>query len=100
MPLVLEYEDVAKRPGMVPALTAEDIDVVIEYLCVKANQRKIFFLWRPFLKDPKDDLVFELAVSAQADIVTFNVGDFGGSETLGVRVLTPQTLLREIEELK
>ena len=98
VPLVLEYEEVAKRPGMVPALTTENIDAVIDYLCAKANQRKIFFLWRPFLKDPKDDLVLELAASAQAEVVTFNVRDFRASETLGVRALTPQTFLREIGE--
>jgi hypothetical protein len=38
------------------------VDDVVEYLCSVADRRKIFFLWRPFLRDPDDDLVLELAV--------------------------------------
>lgn len=98
VPLVLEYEEVAKRPGNAPNLSAADIDAVIDYLCAVARLQEIFFLWRPHLKDPKDDLVLELAVTAQADIVTFNLKDFSGAETFGVRVLTPQALLQEIGE--
>jgi putative PIN family toxin of toxin-antitoxin system len=96
VPLVLEYEEVAKRPGTVPGLSSEDIDAVIDYLCAVSKHREIFFLWRPHLKDPKDDMVLELAVAAGADIVTFNLKDFSGTETFGVRALTPQTLLKEI----
>jgi putative PIN family toxin of toxin-antitoxin system len=96
VPLVLEYEEVAKRPGMVPSLNPEAIDAVIDYLCAVANHREIFFLWRPHLKDPKDDMVLELAVSAQADIITFNLRDFSGAETFGIKTLTPQTLLIEM----
>jgi hypothetical protein len=34
--------------------------------------REIFFLWRPFLRDPRDDMVLELAVEAECDaILTF-----------------------------
>lgn len=97
VPLVLEYEDVAKRPGLVP-LRAEEIDAVIDYLCAAANRREIFFLWRPRLKDPKDDLVLELAVAAGADVVTFNVRDFAEAETFRLRALTPQQFLGEIGE--
>jgi putative PIN family toxin of toxin-antitoxin system len=96
VPLVLEYEEVAKRPGTVPGLSSEDIDAVIDYLCAVSKHREIFFLWRPHLKDPKDDMVLELAVAAGADIITFNLKDFSGAETFGVRALTPQTLLKEI----
>ena len=49
-----------------------------------AYRHAIFFLWRPFLKDPKDDLVLELAVEAQCDhIITFNTKDFAGSGQFG-----------------
>ena len=57
-------------------------------------------LWRPFLKDPKDDMVLELAVSAGCDIiVTYNKDDFKGVEQFGVRVMTAQEFLRAIGEL-
>ena len=97
VPLVLEYEDVAKRPTLVPHLSAQDIDDILNYICSVAHRHLIFFLWRPFLKDPKDDMVLELAVEAQCDyIVTFNLKDFAGCEQFGVATLTPQAFLRQI----
>ena len=97
VPLVLEYEDVAKRPDLVPNLREQDIDDILDYLCSVAHRHTIFFLWRPFLKDPKDDMVLELAVEAQCDfIITFNQKDFVGSEQFGIVALTPQEFLRKI----
>ncbi len=97
VPLVLEYEDVAKRPGLVPNLSEQDVDDVLDYLCSVGHRWAIFFLWRPFLKDPKDDLVLELAVEAQCDyIITFNQKDFVGSEQFGIITLTSQEFLRMI----
>ena len=100
VPLTLEYEDVAKRlVGEIP-LTERDIDHILDYICQVANHRKIFFLWRPFLMDPKDDMVLELAVVAQCDfIVSYNEKDFQGVDQFGVRVITPRELLHEIGEL-
>ena len=63
-----------------------------------ANKCKIFFLWRPFLKDPKDDFVLELAFNSQSDfIITYNKKDFGGTEKLGIKVLTPKEFINLIE---
>src|SRR5882672_5581570 len=62
VPLVLEYEAVAKRQARELGLTFADVDVVLDYLCQVAEHRSIFYLWRPFLPDPRDDLVLELAV--------------------------------------
>jgi predicted nucleic acid-binding protein len=63
VPLVLEYEDVTQRLiGEIP-LTIDEIDDILDYICSVGNQRKIFYLWRPFLKDPEDDMILELAVS-------------------------------------
>lgn len=53
----------------------------------------------PFLRDPKDDMVLELAVKAECDfIVTFNVADFHGvEERFGIRVVNPRVFLEEID---
>ena len=100
VPLVLEYEDVAKRPGLVPALSEQEVDDVLDYLCFVGHRHPIFFLWRPFLKDPKDDMVLELAVEAQCEcIITFNQKDFAGSEQFGIVTLTPQEFLRKIDRI-
>jgi len=100
VPLVLEYEDAAKRLlGEIP-LTEHDVDDILNYICKVANRWKIFYLWRPFLTDPKDEMVLELAVTARCDaIVTYNKADFPGVEIFGLRVLTAKEFLQEIGEL-
>jgi putative PIN family toxin of toxin-antitoxin system len=95
VPLVLEYESVAKRQARELGLTFDDIDDVLDYVCSIAEPREIFYLWRPFLSDPRDDLVLELAVEADADfIVTHNLRDFAGVEQFGVEALSPGAFLR------
>ena len=100
VPLVLEYEDVLMRN--VPALLSEsDVGDLLDYLCDVADKHHIFYLWRPVLPDPKDDLVLEAAVAGSCDgIVTYNQRDFAGAERFGLDVMTPRGLLSEIGELK
>jgi len=70
---------------------------VLDYHCAVARHHEIFFLWRPYLKDPRDDLVLELAVKAGCQfILTFNGRDFAGCERFGIEVLTPGEFLRRI----
>lgn len=101
VPLILEYEDVAKRLIGEIALNEEDINDIFDYICSVSNRREIFYLWRPFLKDSKDDMVLELAVTSNCGtIVTYNKKDFKGVEKyFGIRLLTPKELLLEIGEL-
>lgn len=97
VPLVLEYEEVAKRESRALGLTHAEIDEVLDYLCAVATHREIYFLWRPVLRDAADDMVLEVAVEAGCDIVvTHNVRDFAGAERFGVRALTPGEFLRRI----
>jgi putative PIN family toxin of toxin-antitoxin system len=100
VPLVLEYEGVARRLiGQIP-LTEAEIDDILDYICRVANHQKVFYLWRPFLSDPDDDMVLELAVTAQCDfIVTHNRRHFQGSERFGLTVITPKEFLQQIGEL-
>ena len=92
----MEYEDVLLRPDAVP-LTAEAVGDVLDSHCAAARQHPIFFLWRPFLRDPKDDMVLELAVKAECHyIVTFNAKDFAGIEQFGLEALSPADFLRRI----
>ena len=64
--LVLEYESVLLRPGLVPSFATDEIHRILDAICLMAKHHKVFFAWRPFLKDPNDDLVLELAVAASA----------------------------------
>jgi len=96
VPLLFEYEMVLKREPL-PHLDAQDIDVILDYLCAAADARDIFYLWRPYLKDPKDDMLLEVAVESNADaIVTFNLQDFRNIGAFGVEAIRPQQLLQKI----
>ena len=101
VPLVLEYEDAGKRIAEEVGIRDDDIDDVVDYICKVANHHKVYYLWRPFLRDPKDDMVLELAVSGGCEIiVTYNVKDFDGVEEFGVQVMTAKEFLEYIGELK
>jgi len=96
VPLFIEYESVAKRSGMVGGLNPGDIDAVLDYLLSQSRLREIFYLWRPFLRAPKDDLVLEVAVESESKtIITFNQRDFKGVEKFGIRAVTPRDFLIE-----
>ena len=64
----------------------------------RSELRLIHFLWRPFLPDPADDMVLELAVAARAThIVTFNVRHFVDVERVfGIRPVTPGQFLASL----
>ena len=100
VPLIIEYEDAAKRLTREFGLTHADVEDILDYICSVGDRRQIHFLWRPVLKDPKDDHVLELAVEASAQfIVTYNLRDFAGAEEFGIRVVTPKEFLKVIGEL-
>ena len=97
VPLILEYEEVLLRSESNIALPRSAIEDVLDYHCSVARHHQIFFLWRPYLKDPKDDMVLELAVKAECQfIVTYNLRDFTGCEHFQVRALPPLEFLRHI----
>jgi putative PIN family toxin of toxin-antitoxin system len=100
VPLVVEYEAIALRQMETTGLTTSEVGAIVDYVCSVANHVTIHFLWRPFLRDPKDDMVLEAAVEARADaIVTFNERDFRGVEIqFGIAVVTPGHLLRQLGE--
>ena len=100
VPLILEYEDVAKRQMDMLGLYLTDIDDILDYICQVGNKREIFYLWRPILKDPKDDMVLELAVESESDyILTYNKKDFLQSISFGIEILTPKEFLEILGEL-
>lgn len=99
VPLVLEYEDAARRlVGEIP-LTQHDIDDMLDYICSVASRVQVFYLWRPFLSDPGDDMVLELAVTAGCSfIITHNKRHFQGVERFALLAVTPREFLEAIGE--
>lgn len=74
---------------------------MVDGLCTLAHHHKIYFLWRPYLRDAKDEMILELAVTAVCDyIITYNKRDFEGAQRFGIEVVTPREFLERIGELK
>jgi putative PIN family toxin of toxin-antitoxin system len=97
VPLILEYEDVLRRGKLPGAISEKDISDFIDFLCHVGDQQDIFFLWRPFLPDPSDDLVLEVAVAGECDaVITYNKRHFKNVEKFGLRALDPREFLSEI----
>ncbi len=98
VPLILEYEAVAKRENASLKIPEEAIEAVLRAFCFYGQQPAIHFRLRPALPDPRDDFILELAVAGRADrIVTYNLRDFRGAERFGVHAETPRELLRRIK---
>ena len=101
VPLFLEYEAVAKRECHNLSLESSEIDDILNYIATVSRKREIFFLWRPYLKDVKDDLVLEVAVeSGSQHIVTYNKNDFKGIEKFGIEAITPKSFLKKMGVIK
>lgn len=97
VPLFLEYEDVLLRPEQLEAMQLHRTAVlnVLDVFASVVTPVDIQFLWRPQLRDAKDDLVLELAVNGlglgkNVVIVTFNQRDFlPQARQFGVQVIGP-----------
>jgi len=99
--LVLEYKEVLTRQKKILQLSHDDIHTYLGFFVRQSERTTIYYLWRPCLKDPKDDMVLEVAVTAGVQfIVTHNIKDFKGSEQFGVRVVTPGWFIKNIGGMK
>lgn len=91
--LFVEYEAVLKRAEFrkETGLLIKDIDAILDMLASKCIKTNIYYLWRPQLRDPGDDMILEAAISGSADaIVTFNQKDFVcGVDKFGLKLLQP-----------
>ena len=97
VPLALEYEDALLRHAEAAGLATGDIEAIVDYLCRVSLLQPVFFLWRPLLPDPKDDMVAEAAIASSSDfIVSFNVRDFAPLRQFKLQVMTPRAFLTTI----
>jgi len=100
VPLALEYEAAAKRMIGEILLSEKEIDDILDFVISKSKCWQIYYLWRPQLKDPGDDMILELAVTANCNtILTYNVNDFKGIEKFGIQAITPKEFLELAGEL-
>jgi predicted nucleic acid-binding protein len=100
VPLVLEYEEVLLRELPHLQVSRTVVEDVLDFHCTVATRHRIFFLWQPYLPDPSDDMLLELAVTARCDfIVTYNTWDFISIERFAIRAIEPGEFLRYIGAL-
>ena len=78
-----------------PGTTTETAMSFLRYLSSVAHLQDVHFLWRPFLRDPDDDMVLECAAaSGSAFIVTHNRRDFRRAVELKIEPILPADFLR------
>lgn len=96
--VALEYEAVCRDPAqrIVLGLSEEEVGAIVSALCAVSEPVHVRYLWRPQLRDPADEMVFETAVNGRAGaLVTFNRRDFGDAPArFGIALLSPQEALR------
>ncbi|MBN1309177.1 MAG: putative toxin-antitoxin system toxin component, PIN family [Chitinispirillaceae bacterium] len=98
--LLIEYERALLDPKLKIPFSADEKRKILNYVCANAHHQEIYFLWRPLLADPGDDMILELAVASGSQvIVTFNKRDFRGVERFGIAVKAPIDYLKMLGEL-
>ena len=97
VPLVLEYELVLSKHKKQLDLTCDEVNDFLDYICAVSMHVRIFYLWRPILKNPYDDHILELAVSSSSKyIVTFNLKDFKEAASFGSNAVEPDSFLKKM----
>lgn len=96
--LYMEWQAVLTRPEHMPeGVGVNNVIGYLRYLASIAHLQDVHFLWRPFLRDPNDDMLVECAVSSGSRyIVTHNLKDFGRVTELGIQAITPAELLKKL----
>lgn len=97
--LYMEWQAVLTRAEhLPPGIGVEQMLGFLRYLASQSHLQDVHYLWRPFLRDPNDDMVLECAIaSGSRFIVTHNVRDFQRSQELGVEAISPGDFLRYME---
>ena len=91
---MLEYEAVGKREAQRLKIPETTVDAIIQAFCFNGREVDIHFSLRPFLPDPGDEFLLELAVAGRADAI---VTHFPGIDRFGIRVVTPGEFLRTMK---
>ena len=96
-----EYEDLLGRRELMAKcpLAPEERQLLFGSFLSVAEWVRVFYLWRPNLRDEGDNHLIELAIAGAAEvIVTNNLRDLRGGELRfpNLRILTPEQFLSTI----
>ena len=99
--LLTEFEATLSRDELFATsrLDAAERSVLLDTFLALCEWTRVYFLWRPNLKDESDNHLVELAVAGDADVVvTRNLRDLRGVELRfePLRILSPEDFLKEL----
>ena len=99
--LFAELEDVLQREALFATcrLNGAERSELLDIYLAQSEWVRVYFGWRPNLRDEGDNHLVELAVAAGAElIITRNTRDFKSMELHfpGIRILTPEEFLNTI----
>lgn len=95
--LFCEYEQVINREEILHSclLSAEEIQVLTAAFMSVCEWTRIYYLWRPNLRDEADNHLIELAIAGNAQIIaTYNIKDFRQIE-----LIFPYVLIKKPSEI-
>ena len=99
--LLTEFEATLSRDELFARsrLDAAERSMLLDTFLALCEWTRVYFLWRPNLKDECDNHLIELAVAGDADVVvTRNLRDLRGAELRfePLRILSPEDFLKEL----
>ena len=101
VPLMVEYEAVLTRREHLEAsqLSKAEVNEILDAFAKIAVRVPLWFLWRPRLKDPADEMVLETAVNGGAGwLATFNERHLGkAAREFGIRSAPPGEVWKEVQ---
>ena len=97
--LITEYEDVTAREEILrqSRISEQEVSQLIDAVFSVSEAVRLYFAWRPNLRDEGDNHVMELAIAAGATVITNNVRDFTSGELQfpGTGVYSPKGFLEQ-----
>ncbi len=94
MAVFKEYEDVFSRSDKVKTLnlSKSDLEKILQFIAYIGKPFVTYYLFRPNLRDEKDNIFVELAITSNAKyLITSNIKDFKNSDLIfdDLNIITP-----------
>lgn len=100
--LLAEYEDVLARETLFTKarLNRAEREELLDIFLAHCQWTRIYYAWRPNLRDEGDNYVMELAIAGNARyLVTYNLRDFSKMELKfpDIRICSPEQFFAEVK---